>query len=257
MRKSSENIGFHAGGTRNFTLIELLIVIAIISILAAMLLPALNSAMETAKKMTCLSSMKQVASAIHMYGNDFQDWLPPAKDWYGKMIEKNYIVMAKGKRWSTDPWGGYIFKGSNVFVCPRMPDSYYWQTGDYARNSDPTCALPGSWGSGGYTDEQKRGGWGDLQYGTKPYNKLSKYPGSALLFTEKPLVKTETRGAVTVNVKDSYRVYYDTVQNAVRTTFLEHQKKTNLAFGDGHVSSRELFPRAGQTRVFNDNFTIK
>ncbi len=63
---------------KSFTLIELLIVIAIIGILASMLLPALSNARETAKRINCTSNMKQMGSATAMYAGDFNDWLPLA-----------------------------------------------------------------------------------------------------------------------------------------------------------------------------------
>jgi prepilin-type N-terminal cleavage/methylation domain-containing protein len=64
-----------------FTLIEMLVVIGIIGILAALLLPALTTAREKARRVSCLNNLSQFSKALEMYSADFGGYLPCYPGW--------------------------------------------------------------------------------------------------------------------------------------------------------------------------------
>ena len=104
---------------KGFTLIELLVVIAIIAILAAVLLPALAKAKEKAKTTACINNNRQIGTAIMMYIQDNNNFLPPLNDrnytthttnWYNRILDA----------------GGYITSSStsnNIWRCTAVADT--------------------------------------------------------------------------------------------------------------------------------------
>lgn len=71
------NMVHRHGGSRGFTLVELLTVIAIIAVLAAILFPVFSRARESARRTTCLSHLQQIGNAAGIYSNDYNGFIVP------------------------------------------------------------------------------------------------------------------------------------------------------------------------------------
>jgi prepilin-type N-terminal cleavage/methylation domain-containing protein len=103
---------------RGFTLVELLVVIAIIAILAGLLMPAIEAAMERARRATCINNLQQIAKAKEMYMLVYRVECPWLSNLYPEFInqEKVFICpsdVSEGKEGSKPPWDCYYNKSHN------------------------------------------------------------------------------------------------------------------------------------------------
>jgi prepilin-type N-terminal cleavage/methylation domain-containing protein len=200
-----------------FTLIELLVVIAIIAILAAMLLPGLARAKESANRAKCMSNLKQLELAVKIYVDENRGLFPPRSD----------IV-----RWPTDLLD--IYRNTNLLACPT----------DLHRPGPP--ANLGASSARYYPDNALRSyimnGWNDLFLGAVASNPRQEFSmkETSILKPSETIIWGEKRHQAEdfwMDLLDSGDNLTDKVQHGTHSNYLKPTRSGGANFGcaDGAV----------------------
>jgi prepilin-type N-terminal cleavage/methylation domain-containing protein/prepilin-type processing-associated H-X9-DG protein len=185
-------------GLRGFTLVELLVVIALLTLLAGLLLPALAYARDRARQATCLSQLRQIANAQILY---LQDWDEQFPHWWQKASTE------------TAPSGNHVFWTEMLQPYVRSEALYH----------DPSAAslappIPGDW-----VADYALLSWGPGGVGS-PASPFWRWAGPPMSLAE------VVRPSETFGVLDGW-----TTTREIATLLVRHSEGMNGVFLDGHA----------------------
>lgn len=218
---------------RNFTLIELMIVITIITILVSIFLPALNSVKRKGEMVYCLSNMKQQGYAFQYYIDDYNGYYP---NYEYSFLPPHYNCV----------WNGFFilnkYAVKETFICPSLrPDSNYPQdninTITYAMKNSGYGIAYNTAGSGRFRRGINNTATGatsgtylhisDVRHSSKMYFVMD----SVVITTQEPIGKS-----------GRYRLSHtrSTLDSVGNPDGERHRGNLNILYADSHAASKKV-----------------
>jgi prepilin-type N-terminal cleavage/methylation domain-containing protein/prepilin-type processing-associated H-X9-DG protein len=225
---------------RGFTLVELLVVIGVIALLAGLLLPAISSVRDKARKAECLSNQRQLALASAAYTNDFDGAFMPCATWDGWPV----VYWWGTNEAQVDYSAGYVHAylevkpttEQSVFNCPVQP----W--GSYTAQGAAQAPTSTYGYNGYYLCPPATPGWA-WTIGDRPWQRAADIdePHRVIVFADALLVWSEDQ-VTNSTLLDPPCIFSGTgwERNTSPTTCFRHVEQAVAAFADGHAASHGL-----------------
>ena len=249
--------------SRGFTLIELLVCVAIIALLAGMLLPSLGRARAAARTVLCVSNLRQLGCAFHMYAAENGGWTMPLAYtlaaevgggppvyWWGTNVHAG-VDHTRGFVW---PYLRSDLRAAGVYECPDQP----W--GSYAPQG-AAKAVTSTYGYNGYylcpphTPGWNAPGWSYI--GKQPWQNVDTLatPQRVFVFADAAidLGRQQPKNVALLDPPYLFRAAdRQWVENPNPTTCFRHLGRAAAVLADGHAESYD--PQGG--RITSQRFQI-
>ena len=227
---------------RRFTLIELLIVIAIIAILAGMLLPVLNKARESGKSVLCINNLKSLGTAVQMYADDNAGWYKHRSGHFN-LKQNPHSIIARIAQYVGGPSFDQIRDDETYQDAALIPKVFF------CPSTEPY--PPEERGRNTYAFSSCRG-TDDHAYYEVPLYKSTSLKGGKDEYGQVPISKiiiSADKFSAASNDMNSNLIYTNEARYGVM--YARHNKCCNILFAPGNCAKKR-----GKELLYNDNFYI-